>query len=213
MFFIYHLKIEGKENLKKTKGKAVVGISNHSQYTDMFISKRVFYSRRYYITAAIFNNKSGISGNIMRCLGMIPITRSQSLSARRGLDNAISQILSNKKNALMFYPEKAMWKNYRKPRPFLKGAFYYAAKNNVPVLPMVVLYRPVNKIDKFFGRKNKLTVKILPPITANEELSFHDKVEYLQKKAQYLYNVEYEKFYGKKNDVLDALNPDEKSEQ
>ena len=27
-----------------------------------------------------------------------------------------------------------MWYNYRKPRPLKQGAYYYAAKNNVPII-------------------------------------------------------------------------------
>ena len=208
---IYHLKIKGKENLKLVKNTGVVGICNHSQYTDLFISKRVFYHKKFYMTAAVFNNKKGLGGNVLRCLGMLPITRTNSLQARRKFDNAVKKVL-DEKSAVMFYPERAMWKNYRKPRPFFKGAFYYAVKNNVPVLPMIVLFRPTNKWNKFWGRKNKLTVKILPPLYAKPELSERENVEYLKEKAQYLYNQEYEKFYGIKNDVLDAKDPDAKNE-
>ena len=204
---IYHLKVEGKENLKLVKDTGVIGIANHSQYTDLFISKRVFYHKKLYITAAIFNNKKGLGGNILRCIGMLPMSRTQSTVARRKFDDAVEKVLKDK-NAVMFYPEKAMWKNYRKPRPFFKGAFYYAVKNNVPILPMIVLYRPTSKWNKFWGRKNKLTVKILPPIYQKQNLSEKENVEYLKQKAQYLFNEEYENFYGVKNNVIDVADPD-----
>ena len=31
-----------------------------------------------------------------------------------------------------------MWFNYRKPRNLKRGAYYYAAKNNVPIVPIFV---------------------------------------------------------------------------
>ena len=138
---------------------------------------------------------------------MLPMSRTQSTVARRKFDDAVEKVLKDK-NAVMFYPEKAMWKNYRKPRPFFKGAFYYAVKNNVPILPMIVLYRPTSKWNKFWGRKNKLTVKILPPIYQKQNLSEKENVEYLKQKAQYLFNEEYENFYGVKNNVIDVADPD-----
>ena len=204
---IYRLKIEGKENIKLVKNTGVIGIANHSQFTDFFMSKQVFYHKRYYMTAAIFNNKKGISGNILRKIAMLPIPRTQSTSARRNFDNAVKRCLDNK-SAVMFHPEKAMWKNYRKPRPFFKGAFYYAVKNNVPVLPMIVLYRPTNKWNKFWGRKNKLTIKVMQPIYPKPQLSERENVEYIKQKAQFMFNEAYENFYGIKNDVIEVANPD-----
>lgn len=208
----YHLKIEGKENLKKVKDTGVIGISNHSQYTDFFMSKRVFFHRKFYMTSSIFNNKKGIGGDILRCLGMLPISRKTSPANQRKLDNAIAQIL-RKKQVVMFHPEKAMWKNFRKPRPFFRGAFLYAVKNNVPILPLVILYRPTNKWDKFWGRKNKLTCRILPPIYPRKDLSERENIEYMRQKAQFAFNQTYKDFYGVENDVLTVTDPDEEMEQ
>lgn len=204
---LYHLKIEGKENLKKVKQTGVIGIANHSQYADFFISKRVFYNKKYYITGAIFNNKKGFGGNFLRSLGMLPMSRRVSTTGQKKLDLAIEKILS-KNQVVMFHPEKAMWKNYKKPRPFYRGAFYYAVKNNVPVLPLIVLYRKTNKWDKFWGRKNKLTCKILPPIYPKQNLSERDNIEYMRQKAQFVFNQAYKDFYGEENDAVVAFDPD-----
>ena len=207
---MYHLKIEGKQNLKKVKGKGVIGICNHSQYMDMAISRFAFYNKKYYCTSAIFNNKNGFGGKMMKALGSLPL--SPKPSAQRKLGETIKK-LTKKNTAVMFYPEKAMWKNYRKPRPFMKGAFYYAVKANVPIVPMFVLYRDNKKLDKITKRKNRLTLKIMQPIYPNMELNEKMRIEYMRDNAQYMFNVEYEKFYGKPNDVIAVLNPDEHMEK
>src|SRR5574344_1875934 len=206
-FICYQLKIKGKENLKKVQKTGVIAISNHSQYLDIAISRMVFYNRRYYATSAIFNNKKGFGGNMLKAIGALPL--SLKFSAQKSLGIAITKLLS-KNRVISFHPEKAMWKNYRNPRPFMRGAFYYAAQNNVPILPMIVLYRKTNKLDKFFGRKNKLTVKILEPIYPLPQITtLNEQTNYLRDKAQYVYNYEFEKFYGKKNNVITVKNPDE----
>ena len=39
---------------------------------------------------------------------------------------------------MLVYPEQSMWWNYRKPKPLKKGAYTFAAKNHVPVLPCFI---------------------------------------------------------------------------
>ena len=39
---------------------------------------------------------------------------------------------------MLIYPEQSMWWNYRKPKPLKKGAYTFAARNNVPVLPCFI---------------------------------------------------------------------------
>lgn len=43
-----------------------------------------------------------------------------------------------KGNFVLIYPEQSMWWNYRKPKPLKKGAYTFAARNNVPVLPCFI---------------------------------------------------------------------------
>lgn len=202
---MYHLKVEGRNNLKKVKGKGVIGICNHTQYMDVAISRFAFYHKKYYATSAIFNNKNGFGGKMMKALGSLPL--SPKPSAQKKLCETIKKVTQSN-TAVMFYPEKAMWKNYRKPRPFMKGAFYYAVKANVPIVPMIVLYRDSKKIDKITKRKNRLTLKIMEPIYPNMGLDEKMRIEYMRDKAQFMFNQAYENFYGKPNDVIAVPNPD-----
>lgn len=43
-----------------------------------------------------------------------------------------------KGNFVLIYPEQSMWWNYRKPKSLKKGAYTFAARNNVPVLPCFI---------------------------------------------------------------------------
>jgi 1-acyl-sn-glycerol-3-phosphate acyltransferase len=203
-FFTYRLKIEGKENLKSIKKTGAICISNHSQFLDAGIMKRVLLPRKTYITLGITNNKNGFTGKFLKSIGCFPL--SNMFSAQKKLNDAISTVL--KKNKIVtFNPEHSMWKNYRKPRPFKKGAFYYAVKNNVPIVPIIILNRANKKIDKVFNRKNRLTAKVLPPIYPNMQLNEKNRVEFMKDEAQYMFNLEYKKFYGIDNDVLEIKNP------
>ena len=80
---------------------------------------------------------TGIIGYIMNYADTIPISTDPRYLARDFL-SVLKERLVDKKHAILLYPEQEMWFNYRKPRPPKKGAYYYAAKLNVPVLSCFV---------------------------------------------------------------------------
>ena len=68
-----------------------------------------------------------------------------------------------------FYPEKALWPYYEKIRNFKSGAFDFAIRNNVPVIPIVIIFRNPKGIRKIFKKKKDVTIKILEPITYKDK--------------------------------------------
>lgn len=61
----------------------------------------------------------------------------------------------------------------KKIREFKKGAFDFAVKNQVPVVPMVFQFREPKGIRKLWKRKQDVTLTILGPIMSegsSEEL-------------------------------------------
>ena len=68
-----------------------------------------------------------------------------------------------------FYPEKALWPYYEKIRKFKNGAFNFAIRNDVPVIPIVITFRNPKGIRKLFKKKKDVTVKILEPIKYIDE--------------------------------------------
>lgn len=189
----YLTKIYGKENLKNLKGAVVV--CNHVNKFDCLVAKYGFSPRTLYITGAQFNNQKGFMGEMIRAGHFLPF--SDNFTAQKNLDRAISVILKKGKYVL-FYPEQAMWWNYRKPRPFKDGAFYYAVKNNVPVVPTFITFCDQDKIDEEGLPKQQFNYFIMPPIIPKKELGRKENIEYLKTAAHQAWVHKYEQFYGEK---------------
>lgn len=75
----------------------------------------------------------------------------------------LSNIIKNN-NYVLIYPEKEMWFNYRKPRPFKRGPYYYAARLNIPVISCFVEMCPQIKKDNDQFKQINYHVHILKPI-------------------------------------------------
>jgi len=110
------------------------------------------------------------------------------LKQNRAFDGMVERLLK-KKLFLHFYPEEAMWTNWRQSRPFKRGAFLYASKNNVPVVPIIYCFR---------GKRGSrgLTVQICKPIYPQENVSIKENSLYLQNEAQKVYDETIINFYG-----------------
>lgn len=160
--------------------------------------KQTTIKQLYYISAA-HNNKKGFGGYMLKILGSLPL--SSDFSNQKKLDKVITELL-NKKNVIHINPEQAMWIGYDKIRPFKKGAFHYAVKNNKPVLPMLMVFRNPTKFDKFLRRKFVITLKILEPVQPDANLSFKESVNELRDRTRQKMVDEANSFYGFETDVL-----------
>ncbi len=104
---------------------------------------------------------------------------------------AIMKELFEKKQFVLIYPEQEMWFNYRKPRTPMRGAFHYAAKYNVPVLPCFVEIRTLDEKENEEFYKTSYVVHVLDPIYPDENLTIHEnsvkmmEEDYRQKVAAY----------------------------
>lgn len=173
--FSKRTKVKGKENLKGLKSAVVT--CNHFYMFDCLTVRYALPFRKLRTTAAEFNNRRGFLGDMMRAGGMMPF--SSNFKALKNMDKAITHYLNNK-TFVLFYPEQAMWNDYKKPRPTKKGAYTVAVKNNVPILPMFITMKSRGKFDKDGNEKYHFIVNIGKPIYPKEELSFQENVKYLQ---------------------------------
>ena len=98
-------------------------------------------------------------------------------------------------NFVLVYPEQSMWWNYRKPKPLKKGAFSFAAKNNVPVLPCFITMKDSEFLgdDGFFTQE--YTIHIAPPIYPDEAQTNGKNVDDMMKKNYEVWKDIYEKEY------------------
>ena len=102
-------------------------------------------------------------------------------------------------NKILFnYKSVASPIQYEKPRPYKRGAFYYAVKNNVPIIPTFITFTDLGKVDKNGNPRKKFHYHIMPAIYAPEGLQRKEKEEYLRNAAFEACKNKYEEFYGKK---------------
>ena len=187
---LFGLKIKGKENLKGLKHKGAIITCNHISLFDSFA---VRYAVGYDIMflAAEFNNWKGKLGEISRHTGYLPVTNK--IKCVRKLNEAIEFYLIKKHKKILIYPEQSAWRNYPKPRPMKNGAFHYATKHNVPIIPLFITFRESNDEEVLY-----YTINILKPIYPNPLLTSKENIEYLRK-ANYNQNKQcYEYTYNTK---------------
>ena len=99
---------------------------------------------------------------------------------------------------MLVYPEQSMWWNYRKPKPLKKGAYTFAARNQVPVLPCFITMEDSDILgeDGFFVQE--YTIHIAPAIYPEENVSRSENVESMRRKNYEIWKEIYEKTYGEK---------------
>ena len=184
--FGYNIKIKGKNNLKGIKSG--ITISNHVHYLDSLWNMQALkFKNNVYITGAPHNFKKGFFGATLKAGGFVPLTTT--LSETKKFAEYIKDIL-NKGGFVHFYPEQALWLKYEQSRPLKKGAFYYASKNNVPIIPLVILFRKSN-----FRKHKSVTVQICPPIYPDPNLTEKENCAMMNQKAQQVYDDTIIKFY------------------
>ena len=185
--------VVGRENLKGIK-KAII-TCNHVNKFDCLVAKGSL-RHRLYITAAYFNNQKGKFGDYMRAGGMMPFS-SDNHKAMKNFNDAIEKRL-NQNSYVLFYPEQAMWYNYEKPRPFKNGAFHYAVKHDVPVIPTFITYIDREEKDEEGINLKTFVFHIGKPIYVDKNLNNKDNIEYLRNEAYKQCVSIYESFYKKK---------------
>jgi len=171
--FYLRLRVKGRKNLRGLKGAILT--CNHVDNFDNTMVRQAVYRHRLYVTVGWFNNRNDGLGQFLRYCGTLPIpdpSAPKYTTVYRNFDKAVEYYLA-KKCFILFYPEQSLWWRYEKPRPFKDGAFHFAAKNNVPVVPMYITWRK---------NKKRPTLHILPPIFPDDNLSRKENVEAMKNK-------------------------------
>ncbi|MGN0033083.1 MAG: 1-acyl-sn-glycerol-3-phosphate acyltransferase [Candidatus Limimorpha sp.] len=188
----------GTDNLRNIEGGAIITSNHFNPYENALIRQMVsnYLGRRFFVVSHVNNfAQRGFFGFLMKYADLIPIYRSPVYLHSR-FDKYIRTHLQ-KGHLILIYTEQEMWFNYRKPRPLAVGAYYYAARNHVPVISCFVEIQDTDRmIDEHFSEVH-CTVHILPTILPDPNLSDKENAhrmaeqDYAQKKAAY------EAAYGK----------------
>lgn len=182
--------VTGRENLKGLKG-AIVCCNHVNKLDSCALIKALSYKKSFFVGAE-FNNYKGVLGDSMRIGGLLPL--SSSFAGMKNFNKTVKELLE-KGNLVTFFPERAEWWCYRKPRPLIDGAFKYAVMNNVPVLPVFITFKESKASKQSPTGIPKFVVNILPPIFIDQSLSSHENVAMLNKKTFNAMQDCCEKFY------------------
>jgi len=193
--------VRGKENMEKVREGGALVTCNHFNAFDNYavyrtlipiLGKKMLYK---VIREGNYTSFGGFYGYLFRHCNTLPLC--SSIKGIKALMNAMS-VLWGRGEKILIYPEQAMWYNYRKPRPLKTGAFRFAVKNNVPVLPVFITLEDSDKLDADGLPIQLYTVHYLPPIYPDRSLSIREDSERMCRENYALWVKTYEDFYGKK---------------
>lgn len=139
---------------------------------------------------------TGIIGFLMNYADTIPISADPRYLARDFL-SVLKERLVDKKHAILLYPEQEMWFNYRKPRPPKNGAYFYAAKLNIPIISCFVEMVDLDEDDTAEFRKVKYVLHVLDVLYPDRNKTVKENTEMLSMMDYSLKKACYEAVYGK----------------
>ncbi len=208
--------IKGVENFSALESGAIV-TCNHFNAFDSFAIQEAYHAskqwpkRKFYrvIKEGNYTSFPGFFGELMRHFYTLPL--SSNIKTMAKFTDATNTLLQ-KGNFVLFYPEQAMWWNYRKPRPLKIGAFKFAVRNNVPVLPCFITMKDSDILGEDLRRAitdfdvsenfipdgfyvQEYTIHIGAPIYAKAELTARENMEYMAQRNFEVWKEIYEKEY------------------
>jgi len=191
--------IKGVENLRSVEGGAII-TCNHFSAFDSFIMQMVYEKadvrkHKFYriIREGNYTSFGGFYGYLMRNCNTLPL--SSDFKQMKRMTEAVGKIL--KRNGfVLVYAEQSMWWNYRKPKPLKKGAFSFAANNDVPVVPCFVTMRDGEKKDPDGFPVQEYTVHIGKPIYPLRGLSKGENIERMKNMNELYWKECYQTEYG-----------------
>ncbi len=189
------LEIEGRENLDKL-GDEYITVANHINMIDCAMIALSIFPRIPYFLTLQSNLEIPVIKYIVMLLRGIPIPRNK--SGKEKMVNTIDGLLK-KGEIVGIYPEGHLIPYYDGIREFKNGAFNFAVRNQVPILPIVFTYREPEGIMRLIKRKPFITLTILEPEYPKPEINKENVQELkdrvykkmkLERRMKKLYNEE-----------------------
>ena len=210
--------IKGIENFRNLNSGAII-TCNHFNAFDSFAMQLVYDaaqqpSRIFYrvIREGNYTSFPGFYGFLMRNCNTLPL--SSNLRTMKKFMRGVDSLLKDG-HFILIYPEQSMWWNYRKPKPLKNGAYSFAVRNNVPVLPCFITMRDSDIMgdDGFYVQE--YTIHVGEPIYPDPKLSYRDSVKDMLDKNYALWKEIYEREYHMPlvYDTAESADTSEKAEK
>lgn len=192
---------KGLENLNNLPIGGAIVTANHFNQIDSLPIKLLANKMHHQLSIVIEDTNLMLPGffrYLMNYVGTIPLVQSASYIGNEFPKHLSKSLAQN--NWVLIYPEQEMWWNYRKPRKLQRGAYYFAAKQNVPAISLFIEIKDLPKTEKkdpnFY--ETKYIVHVLPPIFPDVSLSANENAHKMMEQDYQQKVAAYEKIYGKK---------------
>ncbi len=204
-------RVVGLENYDAVADQGAMITCNHFHPNDNYaifkpLEKRLGRRRLWkIIREGNYTSFRGIYGYFFRHCNTLPLAAD--MRVFKELLQAVDTLLARGEKILI-YPEQAMWYNYRKPRPLKSGAFHFAAKSGVPVLPCFITMRDTHRFDAEGLPIQAYTVHYLPPIFPDPTKRISQNTKEMCEKNTALWRSCYEREYGERceNPICDCIS-------
>ena len=167
------LEIKGRENLSKV-GDEYITVANHINMIDCAMIVLAIFPRVPYFLTLQSNLEIPFIKYIVMLFRGIPIPRNK--SGKEKMVNTIDGLLKNGE-VVGIYPEGKLIPYYDGIREFKNGAFAFAVKNQVPILPIRFTYREVTDVRRLIRKKPFITLTILEPEYPKEKICKENVIE------------------------------------
>lgn len=202
----------GLENMENLNTGAII-TCNHFNPFDSFSVELAFRAcgqikkRKMFVVIreGNYTNFPGLYGFLFRNCDTLPLSSITKTMAK--FLKAIDTILRRGDYVLIF-PEQSMWWNYKQPKPPKDGAFKFAVKSNVPVLPSFITMKDSNVIGEDGMPVQEYTIHFGKPLYPDKTLTPKENIEAIRQ-ANYKFCKEtYEKVYKKPVQYKTVLHTD-----
>lgn len=208
--------VKGLENMQNIQTGAIITCNHFSPY-DSFTIEKVFrmagqdkYRELFkVIREGNYTNFPGLYGFFFRNCDTLPLSSNKRTMIE--FVKAVDTILK-RGDFILIYPEQSMWWNYRKPKPLKNGAFHFAARSNVPIIPVFITMEDSEIIGEDGFPIQEYTVNIGKPIYPDDKLNEKVNTEIMRDKNFDIWKNIYEDFY-KTPLEYDILDKEELEEQ
>ncbi len=179
----YGIRIEGREKIRQNRklfANGVMTVCNHVHRWDMICVLQAMRYRKAWIPmyAQPFRGKDGF---LMKSIGGIAIPEER--SGLREFDKALDELRAAKQ-WIHIFPESCSWKFYAPLRPFKIGAFNMAYRYALPVIPMIISFRPRTGWRTLFLKDEPLlTIHVGDPILPDLNASRKEEVARMRNAA------------------------------
>ncbi len=161
--------VKGIENFLSVKGGAFITCNHFSVMDNYAIFKAIRkYLRKKLLYKVIkegnYTSFGGLYGMFFKYCNTLPLSSNFETMKKF---YAATDVLLKRGEKILVYPEQSMWWNYRKPRPLKSGAFKFAKKFNVPIIPAFICMEDTNKLDNDGAAIQAYTIVFSKPIYPN----------------------------------------------